>query len=62
MGPFFTKNRSIKGLFFIQLWVCFRSVFSFFGSFLRFGSTGLVDNAQSVRLAVRGGGGAAPQV
>ena len=34
MGLFFTNNRSVKGLFFIQIWVCFRSVFSFFGSVL----------------------------
>ena len=39
MGLFFSNNRSVKGLFFIQLWVCLRSVLSFFGSVFRFGST-----------------------
>ena len=39
MGPIFTNNRSVKGLFYIQFLVCFGSVFSFFGSDFRFGST-----------------------
>ena len=30
----FCCHGSVKGLFLIQLWVCFRSVFSFFGSVL----------------------------
>ena len=42
LGQFFSNNRSVKGLFFIQFLVCFRSVFSVFGSVFIFGSTALV--------------------
>ena len=34
MGLFFSNNRSVKGQFFIQFGVCFRFVFSVFGSVL----------------------------
>ena len=51
MGPFFTINRSVKGLFFIQLWVCFRSVFLFLGPFLDLAALDTVESAETDETA-----------